>query len=86
MKEHLKKLVELLTKNDLKGLLQHYLASNESENVAQLAFMFQQALKQLTHFEYYQELVTKLIGSKTMPVAVISKISNNDTLSFFTPA
>ena len=86
MKEHLKVLVDLLTKNDLKALLQHYLASNESENVVQLAFMFQQAQTQLTHFEFYQELVTKLIGSKTFPIAVISKISSNDTLSFFTPA
>jgi len=86
MKEHLKILVELLTANDLKGLLQHYMTSNESENVAQLAFMFQQGQKQLTYFEFYQELATKFIESKTLPLAVINKISTNDTLSFFTPA
>jgi len=86
MKEHIKILVELLTKSDLEGLLQHYLASNESENVTQLAFMFQQGQKQLSHYEFLQELTAKFIESKGLPLAVIERICTSDTLSFFTPA
>jgi len=86
MKEHIKTLVELLTKPDLDGLLQHYLTSNESENVTQLAFMFQQGQKQLSHYEFLQELTTKFIERKALPIAVIGKICTSDTLSFFTPA
>jgi hypothetical protein len=86
MKQHMQTLIHLLSENDDSALLQHYLSSKESENVVQLAHLFQQGMSSLSKFEFYQELVTKLIESKSLPVALIAQIKTNDTLSFFTPA
>ena len=79
-------LIHLLTKNDDKALLQHYLASKESENVAQLGYLFQQGRNDLSRFDFYQQLATKLIASKILPTGLIAKIKTKDTLSFFTAA
>lgn len=84
MKLHLQTLSDLLTKNDDKTLLQHYLVSTESENIAQLAYLFQQGRSKPSRFDFYQQLATKLIESKGLPTALIAKIKTNDTLSFFT--
>ena len=42
MKLHMQTLASLITKNDIEGLLRHYQACDESENIVQLAFLFQQ--------------------------------------------
>jgi len=86
MKKHLQVLINLLTKNDLKALLQHYINSSETENIAQLGFMFQQGQIKLSNFDYYQQLATAFIENKGISIALISKIKTNDTLNFFTPA
>lgn len=86
MQKHLQTLVNLLTKNDLKALLQHYLDSNEAENIAQLGFMFKQGQIKLSTFGFYQQLATGFIENKGFPIDLIAKIKTNDTLSFFTPA
>ena len=84
MQKHLQTLINLLTKNDLKALLQHYLESSETENIAQLGFMFQQG--QIKSFDFYQQLATSFIETKGFSIALIAKIKTNDTLNFFTPA
>lgn len=86
MQTHLEILTELLTKNDLKALLQHYLDSSEAQNIAQLGFMFQQGQIKDSHFDYFQQLSTSFIEQKGFPTALIGKIKTNDTLNFFTPA
>jgi hypothetical protein len=86
MQRHLQTLVNLLTKMDLKALLQHYLDSGEIENIDQLSFMFKQGQIKSSSFDFYQELVTSFIEKKGFPTALIAKIKTNDTLSFFTPA
>jgi len=86
MAPHMKTLYGLLTNTDLKGLLKHYLACNEKENLSQIAFLFQQGQIKSTNFDFYQQLATKFIESKGLPVALIRQIKNNDILSFFTPA
>ena len=84
MQKHLQTLINLLTKNDLKALLQHYLDSSIEENIAQLGFMFQQG--QIKSFDFYQQLATAFIENKGFSVELIPKIKTNDTLIFFTPA
>ena len=86
MKQHMQTLTHLLSKNDDNALLQHYLASNESENVVQLAYLFQQGMSDLAKFDFYQQLATKLIESKCLPTALIARFKTSDTLSFFTSA
>lgn len=86
MKQHMQILINLLTKNDLKALLQHYQTSNESENITQLAFLFQQGQKNAPRFEFYQQLASQCIQSKGLPHTLIAQINNSDILSFFTPA
>lgn len=86
MQKHLQTLINLLTKNDLKALLQHYLDSSETENIVQLGFMFQQGQIKLSSFDYYQQLATSFIETKGFPVGLIAKIKTNNTLNFFTPA
>ena len=86
MKQHMQTLIHLLSENDDNALLQHYLSSEESENVVQLAHLFQQGMSYISEFNFYQQLATKLIESKNLPAALIAQIKTNDTLSFFTPA
>ena len=75
-----------MLKNNNKGLLDHYKNSEESENVAQLAYLFHQGMNDITSFDVYQQLATKLISSKNLPLSLIAQIKNSDTLSFFTSA
>lgn len=84
MQKHLQILINLLTKNNLKALFQHYLNSSEAENIAQLGFMFQQG--QIKSFDFYQQLATGFIENKGFSIELISKIKTSNTLSFFTPA
>jgi hypothetical protein len=86
MKPHMQTLIHLLSKDDDQALIQHYLTSTESENIVQLAHLFQQGMNELSKFDFYQQLATKLIESKTLPPALIAQIKTNDTLSFFTSA
>jgi hypothetical protein len=86
MQKHLQTLINLLTKNDLKALLQHYLDSSEAENIVQLGFMFQQGQIKLTSFDYYQQLATSFIEVKGFSIDLIAKIKTSNTLNFFTPA
>lgn len=84
MQKHLQTLINLLTKNDLKALLQHYLDSNGAENIVQLGFMFKQG--QIKSFDFYQQLATSFIENKGFSIGFIPKIKTNNTLNFFTPA
>lgn len=84
MKQHIQTLINLMLKNDNTGLLQHYQDSKESENVAQLAYLFHQGMNDITSFDVFQQLATKLIGSKSLPTALIAQIKTSDTLNFFT--
>jgi len=86
MKLHIKILIHLLSTDDHKALLQHYLTSSESENVVQLAYLFQQGMGDFSQFEFFQQLASKLIESKSLPMALIAQIKTGDTLSFFTSA
>ena len=86
MKPHMQTLIHLLSIDDDLALIQHYLTSTESENIVQLAHLFQQGMNELSRFDFYQQLATKLIESKTLPPALIAQIKTNDTLSFFTSA
>jgi hypothetical protein len=86
MQQHLQNLISLLQRNDLKGLLQHYLDSSEPQNTAQLGFMFQQSEIKSSHFDYYQQLATSFIETKGLSHSLIAKIQTSSTLSFFTPA
>jgi len=86
MKQHIQTLINLMLKNNNKGLLDHYKNSEESENVAQLAYLFHQGMNDITSFGVYQQLATKLISSKNLPLSLIAQIKNSDTLSFFTSA
>jgi len=86
MQKHLQILISLLTKNDLKALLQHYLDSSEAENIVQLGFMFKQGQIKLSTFDYYQQLATSFIETKGLCVGLIAKIKTNNTLNFFTQA
>ncbi len=86
MQKHLQILINLLTKMDLKALLQHYLDSSGTENIAQLGFMFKQGQIKSSSFNFYQELTTSFIDNKGFPLALISKVKTDNTLSFFTPA
>lgn len=86
MKPHMQTLVLLLKQNDLKGLLKHYKASIESDNLAQLAFLFQQAQKNTAAYAFYQQLASRFIEVKGLPTPLIAQMNNNDILSFFTPA
>ena len=86
MQKHLQRLINLISQNDLKALLQHYLDSSEAENVVQLGFMFQQGQIKTSHFDYFQQLATSFIEVKGLPIDIINKIKTNNTLSFFTPA
>jgi hypothetical protein len=79
-------MLDLLLKNDNEGLLQHYQTSEESENIAQLAYLFHQGISDNTKFDVFQQLATKLVASKHLPVALIAQIKTSDTLSFFTLA
>ena len=84
MKQHIQTLINLMLKNNNKGLLDHYKNSEESENVAQLAYLFHQGMNDITSFDVYQQLSTKLISSKNLPLSLIAQIKTSDTLSFFT--
>jgi hypothetical protein len=86
MQQHLKILINLLIANNFKAALQHYIDSSEAENVAQLAFTFQQGNKKLANFDVYQQTATKFIKAKVLPTTLIARIKTHDTLSFFTPA
>ncbi|MFT6249784.1 MAG: hypothetical protein ACJAZQ_003009 [Cognaticolwellia sp.] len=86
MKQHMQTLIYLLSKNDDNALLENYLASQESENIVQLAYLFREGINDLSKFDVYQQLATKFIGSKSLPTALIAQIKTSDTLSFFTPA
>ncbi|XPF93688.1 hypothetical protein ACM9HF_16930 [Colwellia sp. RE-S-Sl-9] len=86
MQQHLQTLINLLQKNDLKALLQHYVDSSETENTAQLAFMFQQGEIKHANFDYYQQLATGFIETKGLSNSLITKIKTSSTLNFFTPA
>jgi hypothetical protein len=86
MKEHLQTLIDLFKANNFDGLSEHYLASSEPENIAQLAFVFQQGQKSVTRFDFYQQIITKFIGSKGLPERLIKEFKTSDMLSFFTPA
>ena len=86
MQKNLQTLMTLLTKMDLKALLQHYLDSSETENIDQLGFMFKQGQIKSSSFDFYQQLATSFIEKKGISSSLIAKIKTNDTLSFFTPA
>lgn len=81
----MQKMVDLLASNDFETLLQHYLISSESDNIKQLAFLYQQGQKSSIKFGFYQQLATKWIAEKGLPVDLISELKNSDMLSFFTP-
>jgi hypothetical protein len=86
MNQPIQTLIHLLSQDDDKALLQHYLASTEADNIVQLGYIFQQAMKQLSTLDFYQQLASKLIASKNIPARLIAKINTSDALSFFTPA
>jgi len=82
----MKTLIHLLLTHDNNGLLKHYLASKEYENIVQLAYLFHQGMSDTSKFDAFQKLATKLVENKNLPAALIAQIKTNDTLSFFTPA
>jgi hypothetical protein len=85
MKQHMQTMIDLLTKNDFDALLIHYLRSSDAENISQLAFLYLQGQKSIIKFGFYQQIATKWIEKKGLPVALISEFKSGDMLSFFTP-
>ena len=85
MKQHMQTMIDLLTKNDFNALLEHYVTSSEPENISQLAFLYLQGQKSIIKFGFYQQIATKWIEKKGLPVALISEFKSSDMLSFFTP-
>lgn len=79
-------MIDLLAKNDFDALLQHYSTSSEPENIAQLAFLYLQGKKSLIKFGFYQQLATKWIDKKGLPLALIPEFKSSELLSFFTPS
>ncbi len=86
MKPHMQILINLLVNNDFETMLQHYLAANETENIEQLSFLFQQGQIKSARFDFYQAIATKFIESKNLPTALIAQFKTSELLSFFTPA
>lgn len=86
MKAHLQKLIDLFTQKDLEGMLQLYAQSSSSENIDQLAFIYQQGIKSNSAFEFYQQIATKFVKSKDLSDELITQITSSAPLSFFTPA
>lgn len=86
MKQHIQTLVTLLSSKDDKALKQHYLTSNEAENIVQLAHLFQQGISELSAYDFYQQLATDFIESKGFPIALIAQMKTSEALSFFTLA
>jgi len=86
MPQHLQQFIKFITTNNLKALLQHYINSSENENIEQLNFMFQQAEIKPSNFTYYQELSTGFIEAKGFPNYLISQITTNNALNFYTQA
>lgn len=86
MKQHMQVFIHLVSKNNDNALLQHYLASKETENLVQLAHLFQESMSDASRFDFYQQLATKCIESKSLPIALIAQIKTSYTLSFFTTA
>ncbi|MFQ3313583.1 MAG: hypothetical protein ACI8SC_002796, partial [Colwellia sp.] len=85
MKQHMQTMIDLLTKNDFDALLIHYSRSSDAENISQLAFLYLQGQKSIIKFGFYQQIATKWIEKKGLPVALISEFKSGDMLSFFTP-
>ena len=85
MKQHMQTMIDLLTKNDFDALLIHYSRSSDAENISQLAFLYLQGQKNIIKFGFYQQIATKWIEKKSLPVALISEFKSGDMLSFFTP-
>lgn len=79
-------MIDLLTKNDFDALLIHYSRSSDAENISQLAFLYLQGQKSIIKFGFYQQIATKWIEKKGLPVALISEFKSGDMLSFFTPS
>ncbi|MFT4871755.1 MAG: hypothetical protein ACI9F1_002540 [Colwellia sp.] len=86
MKQHMQTMIDLLTKNDFDALLIHYSRSSDAENISQLAFLYLQGQKSIIKFGFYQQIATKWIEKKGLPVALISEFKSGDMLSFFTPS
>ena len=86
MKQHMQVFIHLLLTNNDNALLQHYLASKETENIVQLAHLFQESISEASKFYFYQQLATKFIETKNLPIALIAQIKTSYTLSFFTTA
>lgn len=86
MKQHMQTMIDLLTKNDFDALLLHYSSSSEPENIAQLAFLYLQGQKSTIKFGFYQQIATKWIEKKGLPLTLISEFKSSELLSFFTPA
>ena len=85
MQQHLQQFIKLITSNNLKGLLQFYVNSNEVENIEQLSFILQQAEIKPANYDYYQQLATGFIEVKGLSSSLISQITSNIALSFYTP-
>ncbi|PKG86479.1 hypothetical protein CXF85_01885 [Colwellia sp. 75C3] len=85
MKQHMQTMIDLLTSNDFDALLQHFSISSEPENIAQLAFLYLQGQKSIIKFGFYQQIATKWIDKKGLPLALISEFKSSDLLNFFTP-
>ncbi|OUL57256.1 hypothetical protein [Pseudoalteromonas ulvae] len=86
MKAHISSLIQYLTNKDFSGLLTHYQRCDVHQQIDILAFVYQQSLKSLSVFEFYQHIATKLIQSNGLPELIIQQINTADALSFFTPA
>lgn len=86
MTQDIQTFIHLLTSNDDKALKQYYLASSEAENMVQLAHLFQQGMRELSTYDFYQQLATDLIESKVFPTALIAQMKTSEALNFFTLA
>jgi hypothetical protein len=85
MKQHMQTMTDLLIKNDFDALLEHYVTSSEPENISQLAYLYLQGQKSTIKFGFYQQIATKWIAKKGLPVALIAEFKTSELLSFFTP-
>lgn len=86
MNTNLQTFIQLIGQQSFDALKAHYQQSDDSENLTQLRFLYDQSTKSSEGFELFQQLACQCIETKSLPTLLIPHINNLDTLSFFTPA
>ncbi|NOU50584.1 hypothetical protein HG263_08520 [Pseudoalteromonas sp. JBTF-M23] len=85
-KESVQTLIEMIKQRDTQALVDFYQQSDINENIAQLKYLYQQAIQDQAHYQFFQDLVASFLEHKPLPTALIGGINDIEKLTFFTPA